>query len=566
MKYTLVLILILFMHPVRAQEDSIPHLHLRSMNIGKAMGDLTTSLELGEPDSVVAHKYLLLAKELIKRKEYVKAEIYLTRASKLYFKLGNKELISSVNREMAKVQENQNKWEDAITYYDKASRLSTNKQIQALNMNDASRLTNHSNPVVQASYIQKNIDILGSFENKPEERAAVYQQMAEVNLKMNEPEAAITNYEHALSNTKDEPANTIKIKQEIAQVYATNQKQEKALANLQEAYELAIQEGRTLEAKRSLELLVEQCRKQNQFRKAFDLYHDFMIRLEPMVKADSTLIDSKFFQIHEKRIAQLEKERALKDQLIRKKNMFNYVLIGSILLILLCMGFIVRAWYSIKQKNKKIALQSLRREMNPHFIFNSLNSINQFISQNNELDANKYLTSYSRLMRSILENSNKDFIPLSTELELLKEYMDLEYMRFQDKFNYRINIDEALDIETLYVPNMLIQPQIENAIWHGLRYKDDSGILTLTIGFESQTLRVAIEDNGIGLAKSQALKTGYQKERRSLGLANTRERIQLLNSLYRCKITLSISEKTGDESGVVVVFHFPLQLKKIWKQ
>ena len=198
--------------------------------------------------------------------------------------------------------------------------------------------------------------------------------------------------------------------------------------------------------------------------------------------------------------------------------------------------------------------------MNPHFIFNSLNSVNQFIAQNNELEANKYLSSYSRLMRNIMENSNKDFTPLSTELEQLKEYLDLEHMRFSDKFVYETEVDESLDTDHISVPNMLIQPQLENAIWHGLRYKESGGLLKLSVKPEGNSLCVKIEDNGIGLKKSNELKTRHQKEHHSRGLTNTRERINLLNSLYGMHITIEITEKEGDDedTGVIVLLRFPL--------
>ena len=117
--------------------------------------------------------------------------------------------------------------------------------------------------------------------------------------------------------------------------------------------------------------------------------------------------------------------------------------------------------------------------MNPHFVFNSLNSINNYIAQNDELAANKYLSAYSNLMRSTMENSNKDFISLSTELELLKRYLDLEQLRFSDKFSYTISVDENIDCDTIEIPNMLIQPQVENAIWHGLMQKVDRGKLAI---------------------------------------------------------------------------------------
>ena len=263
------------------------------------------------------------------------------------------------------------------------------------------------------------------------DRVAAFHQMANVNLTMNNKEAALSNLNSILDEVKDKPVETIKVQREIAKVYAADSQKVKAIASLQQSYDMALKEGHTMEAKKSLEQLVDQYRKDNQPRKALDLYAGFIENLEPLVKSDSTLIDQKFFQAHEARIAQLEKERILKDELIRKKNTFNYVLIGSIVLILVFLIFTVKAWYSIRRKNKKIALQSLRREMNPHFIFNCLNSVNQFIAQNNELEANKYLSSYSRLMLKSESNDPGSYIS---------------------------------------IPNMLIQPQLENVVWHGLRY------------------------------------------------------------------------------------------------
>lgn len=561
MKYLSLLIFMLLPATIAwSQEDTIPTIKY-SGNTRSAAMKLSTSLEKDSSDRKIAFDYLILAKELMKQGEYVKAELYLNNASKLYQKLNDKEQLAYVNRELAKVKEAQNKLRDAISNYSEAVKLSQNKQVQELNINDVKRLKNKSNPVVQATYIQRNIDILNADEDK-EERAVAYQQMAEVNMKMNNQQAAISNLESALEDVKDKPVETIKVKREIATAYAADKKMEAAAVSLLQSYELALKEGHTIEAKKSLEQLAAQYQKMNKPQKALELYKDFMSQLEPMVKADSTLIDSRFFEVHEKRIAQLEKERVLKDELIRKQNKFNSFLLGSIVLILIFMAFILRAWYSIRRKNKKIALQSLRREMNPHFIFNSLNSVNQFIARNDELAANKYLSSYSRLMRNTLENSNKDFTPLTTELEQLKEYLELEHMRFQDKFTYQIRIDESLDMEAILIPNMLIQPQLENAIWHGLRYKEDSGLLTLTIQKKASSLSVVIEDNGIGLTKSRELKTKHQREHHSRGLTNTYERIHLLNSLYNCHITIDITEKTGNESGVIVTFHFPIQHKK----
>lgn len=556
MTYLTILLLSCLYVTARAQ-DSIPPASKSSTK--KAVINLSKSLESGKSDEAVALDYEALAKTLALQGEFKKAESYLVNARTLFYKLHNQEKTAQIDREIGRMQEAQGKIQEAILSYNNAGRLSENNTFKELNMNDANRLKNIADPIKQSPYIQKNIEILNT-NHRPEQRedrVAAFQQMAYVNMEMNDKQAAISNLNSALEEVKDQPVEAIKMQREIAKVYVADSQKVKALVSLQEAYDMALKEGHTMEAKKSLEQLVAQYRQENQSRKALDLYADFMDRLEPLVKADSTLIDEKFFQAHEARIAQLEKERALKDELIKKKNTFNYVLQGSIVLVLVFLLFIIKAWYSIKKKNKKIALQSLRREMNPHFIFNSLNSVNQFIAQNNELEANKYLSSYSRLMRNIMENSNKDFTPLSTELEQLKEYLDLEHMRFNDKFIYKIEIDESLDTDQVLVPNMLIQPHLENAIWHGLRYKESEGLLKLSVKVNGNILSVVIEDNGIGLKKSNELKTRHQKEHHSRGLTNTHERINLLNSLYNTHITMEITEKETADTGVVVQLKFP---------
>ncbi len=555
MRYCIILLFLLTSLSLWAQDT------IKSINRGsvkKAAISLSQSLEENEPDSTVALNYVRLGKELADKGEYEKAENYLINAQNLFVRTNNTEQRAVIAREIAKIQESQKKFEPAKLNFNNAWKLSKDESFKEINLNDYNRLQNISNPLNQSFYIQRNIDITNQAANK-EDQAIALQQMAEVNMEMDNKQEALNNLQQAIEVVQDKPREVAKVQREIANVYVADNQFEKATASLQQAYNTAIQNGHTLEAKQTLEILVEQYRKENKNKQALDIYADFISKLEPLVKADSTLIDDRFFEVHETRIAQLEKERILKDKLIQKQDIINNVLIISIFLILVFLLLSIKSWYSIKQRNKKIALQSLRREMNPHFIFNSLNSVNQFIAQNNELEANRYLSSYSRLMRNMMENSNKDFITLSTELEQLKEYLELEHMRFQDKFNYQIDIDEDLNTDIIYIPGMLIQPQLENAIWHGLRYKESAGLLKLIVKIENTRLCVYIEDNGIGRKESLALKTKHQKEHNSRGLTNTKERISLLNSLYHSNISMDITDKEGEESGVIVRICFPLK-------
>ena len=247
------------------------------------------------------------------------------------------------------------------------------------------------------------------------------------------------------------------------------------------------------------------------------------------------------------------------DDLIKRKNILNYWLIGSVLVLGLFVAAILYILRKLRIRNKKIALQSLRREMNPHFIFNSLNSINQFIANNNELEANQYLTKFSTLMRRVMENSKEDFVLFAKEVELLKNYLELEKSRFPDKFDFAIYLDEELLVdEHLYIPGMLVQPHLENAIWHGLRYSKDKGLLQLSFNRKVTGMEIIIEDNGIGIAESKKTKTENQKSRNGRGITNTMERIKILNELYHQHMTCEVEDKPAPARGVRVKLFVPV--------
>ena len=591
-----ILLVVLFFPLVMFAQDSTKT-KVSKTSVSKKAKEVEQTLSKSNPEST-ADKYVELANELDKKGDYAKAEDYLKRALPIYQKQKIKDKIASITRAIAQIQEKQNKVKEAIKNYQTASEEAVDVGYSKVNSNDASRLQNTS-PKAQAEYLDSNIKILEK-EGKMDDAAEVYKQKAEVDFKSENKGMAIENYEKAIAVSKDKPEEVLKLRSEISKVYVSennldkaieitkntiseaeklgsisqqieqqqtladlyfkNENQADAIVLLEETYALALKNGRTFDAKKAMLALSDYYRQQGNQTKAIELYDQFLNDFDRMVQADSTLVDSKIFQVTEEKIRQLEKERALKDELITKKNKFNYVLIGSVILMLILLGLIAKALFSIKTKNKKIALQSLRREMNPHFIFNSLNSVNQFIAQNNELEANKYLTSYSNLMRNMMETSNKDFISLSNELEQIKKYLDLEHLRFQDKFEYELEVDEQLDVDVILVPNMLIQPHLENAIWHGLRYRETKGKLKVTFAEENQLIKVSIEDDGIGVEKSRELKTQNQKVHESRGLNNVEERINLLNDLYHQQISYTISSGS-DGKGTIVTLYFSITTK-----
>jgi len=152
----------------------------------------------------------------------------------------------------------------------------------------------------------------------------------------------------------------------------------------------------------------------------------------------------------------------------------------------------------LQQQKSELEMQALRAQMNPHFIFNSLNSINRFILQNNKAQASEYLTKFSKLVRMILQNSQASLITLESELESLELYLNLEALRFDYHFDYKISVPKNLDISALQVPPLILQPYVENAIWHGLMHKEEKGQLDVEVSEEYNHLNFRITDNGIG--------------------------------------------------------------------
>ncbi len=264
-------------------------------------------------------------------------------------------------------------------------------------------------------------------------------------------------------------------------------------------------------------------------------------------------------ELSESRYDFFSSQKQLTQETYKRQRLIIYSLAGGLLLLILSLFWMYKSNKQRRLANNLLALKSLRSQMNPHFIFNALNSVNSFVSQNDERAANRYLTDFSKLMRSVLDNSEQDFIPLSKEIELLELYIKLEHSRFTDKFDYTITIDKKLEVSEFQIPPMLLQPYVENAVWHGLRYKKEKGCLQINIQQkDNETVEIIITDDGIGRAKSKELKTQYQQKQKSQGMDNIKKRIIILNEMYSDRLDVIITDLNKDTSGTEVV----LTLKK----
>jgi ligand-binding sensor domain-containing protein len=205
--------------------------------------------------------------------------------------------------------------------------------------------------------------------------------------------------------------------------------------------------------------------------------------------------------------------------------------------------------------------QALAKQMDPHFVFNTLNSIQSFIIKNDRLASSQYLSKFARLMRIILNSSQKQAVPLSDEISALTLYLELESLRFQQKFDYNLVVDPSIDSSACFIPAFLIQPFIENAIWHGIMGLKETGRIDIEFQKNQNQLTCIVEDNGIGRKRSMELKTAVPVTKQSYGIALVESRLELLNNLYDIDMKIlfvDLYNEDGQPSGTRVIINLPL--------
>jgi hypothetical protein len=244
------------------------------------------------------------------------------------------------------------------------------------------------------------------------------------------------------------------------------------------------------------------------------------------------------------RITLLDHENKIKEVQLKQEAKLKWILVAGLIIAALS-GFMIFKNLALKRKNEnlesknrqaelqhhvtELKMQALRAQMNPHFIFNCLNSINRFILKSETEEASNYLTKFSRLIRMVLTFSNQNFIPLEDELEMLCLYLDMEKLRFKDAFDYSILFTNSIDAGYVFVPPLLLQPFAENAIWHGLMHKKGNGHLKIELNIDGKILTCKVTDNGIGRNKAAEIKSKSIEQKKSMGLQITSQRLALLN-------------------------------------
>lgn len=308
--------------------------------------------------------------------------------------------------------------------------------------------------------------------------------------------------------------------------------------------------------------LEEACRKQGDYRGALEAYKLY-------VKSRDTLSNETYRkQLMEKEFNyNLEKKESENRLLAMELEHQNYFLAIMTLLILFILVvsylFFRQSRLRSEQESNLLSQKLLRVQMNPHFIFNSLQAIQGFIVNRDVKESVRYLGAFSTVTRHVLENSRTDYIPIQKEIDLLKNYLQLQQLRFMSRFDYVIHVEESIWSSFITVPPMLLQPFIENAVEHGMHDIESGGSIAVRYAIHENLLLMEIVDNGYGMAG----RNQHKKRHRSLALEITRERIALMNRREKIKTTFTVSDAFPDEierKGVKVVFRFALSELKKW--
>ena len=503
-------------------------------------------LETCSSDNDKVKAFLAIGDVYLKQKELKGAEINYGKALKIEKKRNNQKGLVVINLKLGELEKAKNNSEQAIQYY-------RSSQSNALQIDD--------DKAVNEAY--GNISGIYQSQNNIDDGIEINQEALSFNKKRN--------------NQTEIVENNIN----LANFYLQQNKNDEAIQSLQNSIEITNQTGDLKNRSKAVQVLSEAYSKTGLTEEAEKKYKEYLILEDSLYKMRERQLKSqnlkgemlenaqnklslleKDKQLSEKTIELLRQEKLIQDQFITKQRVITYSLILGIVILIITAFLVYRSNKAKNKANQMLVLKSLRAQMNPHFIFNALNSVNSFISKSDERAANRYLSDFSRLMRDVMENSQEDFISLAKEIDILSMYLKLEHHRFNDKFEYNFEVDEGINAEDFFIPPMLIQPYIENAVWHGLRYKKEKGFLKVSINQSGKTIIVKVEDNGIGRQKSQEIKTDNQKIQKSTGLKNIDSRLKIISDIYKAKLDVQIEDNQPTGTIVTVKIHQENFIKK----
>lgn len=490
---------------------------------------------------------------------------YYLKALKAGEKLNNKYFDATIYNNMANIYADLKDYNKALDYYQKYLTISQQVKSTADEMgglvNIGNIYTELNDLASGLTYFNRALLIAEKTGNK-RISTAVLNNIGEIFLKQKNYFQALSYFQKSIQLADESGYRNIKSSalNGLGEAFLNQKNYSQAEKYSKQSLQLAKELNDVSWQVNALETLSRIYEKQNKYNEALIAYKKSVILLDSSIndnkKQEITRLEMQYnFDKKEALIsAANEKKQGLAlAEINRQKVIRNAsIIIGSILILIALVGIVLykRRKDTLQQKKEAefnvqvadIEMKALRAQMNPHFIYNSLNSINDYIDKHDIIKATTYTTKFAKLMRMILENSEYKEIPLADDLKSLELYMQLENMRLNHTFSYEIKVDDNIDQENTLVPPLILQPFVENSIWHGIAGKKNNGKIWIRIKKEGDMINCIVQDNGIGMQEAANVKkeTGTSVKR-SLGMKITNERIDVLNKLKRSKAAITLS-------------------------
>ena len=526
-----------------------------------------------------------LAKELQNKDYYYKSKIYIGTfyiltsnynlateycldALEYFEKEKNYFLISGTYLNLTFIQIEQKDYDIALEYAEsslKYSKLADNKVYESksfLNMGEIYLLKNDYDKAI--FYYKKSLKIIKENNIADFTSSNIYLNIGNVFLKSNQADSAEF-YIKIIDTSKQSTHTKMLINIYYSKLSVLRNDYNKALEYAQKAVKIGNAENYEELRKKVFLLIAEIYTKKNDYKTAYKYRLQYEQIKDSIFSAEKYKIQNELEIIYEANKKQqtidlLSSEKEISDL----KNQQAIFILISLILIFISILILVTLFYrknKLKAKHTAIELEQklLRTQMNPHFIFNSISAIQNYIINSNPLDASSYLSDFAKLMRATLTNSSNDFISLQDEIETIENYLKLQHLRLSNKFDYKIIISEEIDTEDFSVPPMLLQPFIENSIIHAFTNElETKGLITTSYYLSNDKLVMETSDNGIG-RKNSKKETNSKHVSKAIDI--TSQRIELLNKKHKKKISFEIIDLRNTNNlptGTLVRFTLPI--------
>lgn len=392
----------------------------------------------------------------------------------------------------------------------------------------------------------------------------LYNEQKEYEIALRYYNQAMVNFESA--SNRSEIANVYYL---VGTVFSEQKKYQNALNYLNRSVEIRTELGHISGTYLSYKEIAEVYRKLGNTNKAYqylNLYTQYsdsarVVEIGSKIAELSVLYKAEQReQLIAKQASSIELQRKEKENSELRNKFQTYIIIGFIIFVLLGAIIVYSRWKQrdIKQMQREAEMNQtlLRSQMNPHFVFNAMSVIQSYIYENDTKNSSKFLINFSKLMRLILENSSKEFIPIKTEIDILEKYLNTQKLRFGDRFTYSVNVADKLLEDEVLIPPMITQPFIENALEHGQLHTIENGNIQIKFTFDESMLHVLISDNGIG--RKGAKQNKKSSEHRSMAMKITQDRIQNLSYKYKIQGRMEIADfDKVNETGTIVNIYLP---------